>query len=167
MLNTLRRRRSPNRHYQLPFRHYHCVPRPPLYSSEPTDCLQAGIHVSNNTPDFIPISLILNLGIHPSNNTLGEEIQTLDDAITRFSSSLIPPHQFDVTLSSDTQTLIVVHTLLHTATIHLYSRFARDDPISYDKCLRAARSCVAIIKHIPDTDYNFLDPIIGVRQFFR
>jgi len=94
-------------------------------------------------------------------NALREEIQALDDAITRFQSTLIPPHQLDVTVSCDKHTLIVVHTLAHAAMIHLYSRFAREDPISYDKCLRSARACVAIIKHVTDADFGLLDPIVG------
>ena len=87
----------------------------------------------------------------------------MDDTITRYISTLIPPHQLDVTLPCDKHTFFVVHTLAHTAMIHLYSRFSRDDPISYGKCLRSARSCVVIIKHVADSDFGFLDPIIGVR----
>lgn len=46
--------------------------------------------------------------------------------------------------------------------IHLYYPFGAEDPVSYEKCLQAARFCVSIIKHIADSDYEFLDPIIGV-----
>jgi hypothetical protein len=97
-----------------------------------------------------------------SSNTLMEEVQLLDDAITRFLSALLPPQQLELTLPNDKYALIVVHTLAHASMIHLYSRFARDDPISQDKCVRSARSSVAVIKHIADADFILLDPIIGV-----
>jgi hypothetical protein len=96
----------------------------------------------------------------PLSNALLEEIQALELAISRLQATLPPPHQFD-SFPCDKHTLIVVHTLTHAAIIHLYSRFAQDDPNLYDKCLRSARSCVAIIKHISDADILFLDPIIG------
>ncbi|KAK7001308.1 hypothetical protein R3P38DRAFT_3284162 [Favolaschia claudopus] len=47
------------------------------------------------------------------------------------------------------------------AILHLYQRFAPDDPVSYDKCSRAARACGAVITQITDPDFVFLDPILG------
>jgi hypothetical protein len=96
----------------------------------------------------------------PPSNALLEEIQALEQAISRLQATLIPPHQLD-SIPCDKHTLIVIHTLTHAAMVHLYSRFAPDDPISYEKCLLSARSVVAIIKHIADADLVFLDPIIG------
>lgn len=90
-----------------------------------------------------------------------EEIQALELSITRFIPTLIPVHQLDSTVLEDKPIIIVSHTLAHAAVIHLYQRFAQDDPVAYDKCSRAASACVAIIKHIGDLDYDFLDPIIG------
>lgn len=58
----------------------------------------------------------------------------------------------------------MLHTLAHAATIQLHQRFARDDPTSLDKCLRAAKGIVAVIKRIGEIDYEFLDPILGVRS---
>ncbi|KAG2365372.1 hypothetical protein BDR07DRAFT_1374335 [Suillus spraguei] len=49
----------------------------------------------------------------------------------------------------------------HAAMINLYYPFGAEDPVSYSKCLRAARCLVSIVKHIADADYDFLDPIIG------
>jgi hypothetical protein len=96
----------------------------------------------------------------PPSSALREEIQALELAISRLQASLIPPHQLD-TVPCDKHALIIIHTLTHAAMIHLYSRFAQDDPISYNKCLRSARASVAIIKHITDSDLVFLDPMIG------
>jgi hypothetical protein len=92
-----------------------------------------------------------------------EEIQVLEQTLSRFIPALIPVHQLDATMPEDKHILIVTHTLAHAAMIHLYHRFAEEDPISYNKRLRAARGCVTIIKHITDGDFDFLDPIIGVR----
>jgi hypothetical protein len=88
-------------------------------------------------------------------------MQALDHAITRFLGTLIPPHQLDMNTPREKHALIVIHTLAHTATINLYSRFAREDPVSYEKCLSSARFCVAVIKHIADADFTFLEPVIG------
>jgi len=90
-----------------------------------------------------------------------EEIQVLEQTLSRFIPALIPVHQLDATMPEDKHILIVTHTLAHAAMIHLYHRFAEEDPISYNKRLRAARGCVTIIKHITDGDFDFLDPIIG------
>ncbi|KAG1889873.1 hypothetical protein F4604DRAFT_1876620 [Suillus subluteus] len=80
-------------------------------------------------------------------NAFTDDFQTLEHTIARFIPTLIPVHQLDATLTP--------------AMINLYYPFGADDPISYDKCLRAARCLVSIIKHIADADYEFLDPIIG------
>lgn len=92
---------------------------------------------------------------------LQEEIQALERIITHFIPTLIPVHQLDTTIIEDKPIIIVSHTLAHAAVIHLYQRFSQDDPVAYDKCSRAASACVAIIKHIGDRDYDYLDPIIG------
>jgi hypothetical protein len=96
----------------------------------------------------------------PPSNSLREDIQALEHAISRLQATIIPPHQFD-SIPCDKHALFVIHTLAHAAMILLYSRFAQDDPISYDKCLRSAQSIVAIIKHVADADLAFLDPIIS------
>ncbi|EIW83525.1 hypothetical protein CONPUDRAFT_52497 [Coniophora puteana RWD-64-598 SS2] len=93
--------------------------------------------------------------------TTPDAIQALDHTITQFVSTLIPVHQLDATMPDDKHAYIAIHTLAAAAMIHLYFPLANDDPNSYDKCLRAARACVNIVKHIADTDFEYLDPIIG------
>lgn len=66
--------------------------------------------------------------------------------------------------SEDKHAYFTDHCLAYAAIIHLYFPFA-DDPESYEKCLRAARSIVTIIRIVQDVEYDFLDPIIGVRSF--
>ncbi|KIJ60067.1 hypothetical protein HYDPIDRAFT_32641 [Hydnomerulius pinastri MD-312] len=90
-----------------------------------------------------------------------DDFQTVEHTIARFLSTLIPVHQLDATMPDDKHAYIAIHTLAHAAMIHLYYPFGNEDPVSYEKCLRAARCCVSIVKHIADTDYEFLDPIVG------
>lgn len=85
--------------------------------------------------------------------------------IARFIPTLIPVHQLDATVPEQKHAYIATHTLAHAAMINLYYPFGAEDPVSHGKCLRAARFCVSIIKHIADSDYEFLDPIIGVSVF--
>ena len=94
-----------------------------------------------------------------------EETQALEGSIVRFSNSLLPVQQLHGTLPADKHSLIVVHTLVQAAGIRLHYRAGEEDPVRHEKCLRAARTCLFIIRHIGDSDYDFLDPIIGVRIF--
>jgi hypothetical protein len=97
----------------------------------------------------------------PPSCAFRDDVQTLENTIGRFLPTLIAPHQLDSTSLDDRHLLIVSQTLVHAAMIHLHYRFGQDNPVSYDKCRRSARTCVAILKHIAETDFNFLDPIIG------
>ncbi|KAH7912432.1 hypothetical protein BJ138DRAFT_1004480 [Hygrophoropsis aurantiaca] len=90
-----------------------------------------------------------------------DDFQHLEHTIARFLPTLIPAHQLDAIMPHDKHAFLTTHTLAHAAMIHLYYPLGQDDPVSYDKCLTAARCCVSIIKHIADTDYDFLDPIVG------
>lgn len=91
-----------------------------------------------------------------------DDFQTLEHMTARFLSTLIPVHQLDATMPDDKHAYLAIHTLAHVAMIHLYYSFGHEDPVAYDKCLRAARCCVSITKHIAETEYDFLDPILGV-----
>lgn len=59
--------------------------------------------------------------------------------------------------------LVAVHTLAHVSIIQLHHPFAQKNPASHSKCLRAAETVVHMIRRIPDIEFQFLDPIIGVR----
>lgn len=107
----------------------------------------------------MPIVVVLAMS---NVSALTEEFQALDRAISRFIPTLIPAHQLDATLLHDKHALIVIHSLANAAMIHLCYRFSQEEPVLYEKSLRAAHACVNIIKHISDADFNFLDPIIGV-----
>ncbi|KAK0505291.1 hypothetical protein EDD18DRAFT_1399387 [Armillaria luteobubalina] len=90
-----------------------------------------------------------------------DQIRALEITITRFLSTLPPVHSLDATMPDDRQILITVHTLAHASIIILHQPFARDDAHSYDRSSRAARACASIIKSMTDSDFNFLDPIVG------
>ncbi|KAJ6507398.1 hypothetical protein C8R47DRAFT_92897 [Mycena vitilis] len=98
--------------------------------------------------------------IKPSDGFL-QEVTSLELTITEFISTLPPIHQLSSRGPEDRPILVAVHILAQAAIIHLYQRFAPDDPVSYDKCSRAARACGAIITHITEPDFVFLDPILG------
>lgn len=106
------------------------------------------------------LSLNWNLRLSDS-HALGDEFLALEHTISRFLTTLIPVHQLDGTIPDEKHALIVIHTIAHAAMIHLHYRFAPEDPLSHEKCLRAASACVTVIKHISETDFDFLDPIIG------
>lgn len=92
---------------------------------------------------------------------LNEEMRSLEHTITLFLSTLVPIDQLDAILPEERHSLIMAHTLAHSATIHLHRSFALDDAISFDKSSRASRACISVIKHISDRDFAFLEPIIG------
>ncbi|KIK92261.1 hypothetical protein PAXRUDRAFT_147693 [Paxillus rubicundulus Ve08.2h10] len=94
-------------------------------------------------------------------STFTDDFQHVEHTITRFLSTLIPVHQLEASIPDDKHAYITIHTLAHAATIHLYYIFGHEDPVAHEKCLRAARCCVTIVKHIADPEYEFLDPIIG------
>lgn len=92
------------------------------------------------------------------------DFRTHEITIGRFLTTLLPVHQLDAALPADRRAYVVVHTVAHAAVIELHQRFARTDPTSFEKCLRAARAALALVKHVADTDFEFLDPVIGVRR---
>ncbi|KAL0067387.1 hypothetical protein AAF712_005616 [Marasmius tenuissimus] len=100
------------------------------------------------------------IGVKPSSG-YPDEIQAFELTITQFLATLIPIHQLSATMGVEKQTLIIVHTLVQAALIHLYQRFAPRDALAYEKCSQAAKACVEIIGYLADQDYDFLDPIIG------
>ncbi|KAJ7646575.1 hypothetical protein FB45DRAFT_177962 [Roridomyces roridus] len=104
------------------------------------------------------LSTSWNSRVEPS-DSFRQEIHDLELTITAFVATL--PSLHSLTSSEERPMLLTVHTLAHAALIHLYQPFAPDDPVSYDKCSRAARACGSIITHITDSDFAYLDPILG------
>jgi hypothetical protein len=65
-------------------------------------------------------------------------------------------------MPDDKHAYIALHTLTQAAIIYLYHPSGPEDPVLYEKCLRAVQCCVANTKHISAADYDFLDPILGI-----
>lgn len=89
-------------------------------------------------------------------------MRSLEHTITLFLSTLIPVHQLDVVLPEEKHSLIVAHTIAQSGIIHMHRPFAEEVTVSFEKCTQAARACIAIIKHITEQDFGFLEPIIAV-----
>jgi len=89
------------------------------------------------------------------------DVQALEHSIAHFLSTLVNLEQLDAVSAEDKFSLLITHTLAHTSMIQLHRSSASDDVVSFEKCARAARSCIIIIKQLTDQDFVFLDPIIG------
>lgn len=93
-----------------------------------------------------------------------DNFRALEHTISRFASTLLPLHQLGAALPEDKHKLVMVHSLAHAAIIRLHFPFMESDSISREKCLRSARGMILVSKHIADIDFEFLDPLMGVRD---
>lgn len=124
----------------------------------------AATHVSTNLgmrrSDNVHTSMASGLG-NPA-----QDFHNLEATIARFVSTLLPAHQLGAALpDEDRRSHIITHTLAHAAFIQLHLRFAREgDNQSTEKCVRSARSAAQLVRHLVDSDYDYLDPTFGVRN---
>jgi hypothetical protein len=72
--------------------------------------------------------------------TFGNEFKRLDALIDGFREALVPPNQIPNPTPSMTRTLVVAHSIAHSATVRLQSLFAHTDVSAKRKRLAAARS---------------------------
>lgn len=101
-----------------------------------------------------------------------QDFQNVETTIARFVSTLLPIHQLGAGLpDEDRRSYVVTHTLAHAAYIQLHLRFAREGDVpSIEKCVRSARGAAQLVRHLVDSDYDYLDPTFGVsieRSRFR
>ncbi|KAJ6476402.1 hypothetical protein C8R45DRAFT_907146 [Mycena sanguinolenta] len=68
------------------------------------------------------------------------EFQRLDGLIERFRDSLVPPNQIPRPTPAMTRTLVVAHSIAHSAMVRLLSLFAHTDILAKRRRLAAARS---------------------------
>lgn len=101
-----------------------------------------------------------------ASSAFSENFSAFEHSIMRFTTTLLPLHQVGGAIPDDKYALIVIHSLAHASMIRLHAPFMHDDGVSREKCIRAARSLIHVTKLIADTDFEFLDPIIGVCIFF-
>ena len=98
-----------------------------------------------------------------ASGAFSENFSAFEHSIVRFTTTLLPLHQVGGAIPEDKYALIVIHSLAHASMIRLHAPFMHDDGVSREKCLRAARSMIHVTKLITDADFEFLDPVIGVR----
>jgi len=89
------------------------------------------------------------------------EFKRLDALIDRFRESLVPPNQISRPTPAMTRTLVVAHSIAHSATIRLQSLFAHTDILAKRKRLAAARSVLGIIAAVPLRHFRYINPIMG------
>ncbi|KAI0076132.1 hypothetical protein K474DRAFT_1684991 [Panus rudis PR-1116 ss-1] len=97
---------------------------------------------------------------HAHSPSFTDNFRSLEHTITRFTTTLLPLHQLSATMPSDKYSLFVIHSLAHASMITLQDPFV-EDQVSREVCVRAARSVVAVAKYINDSDFDYLDPLIG------
>ncbi len=102
-----------------------------------------------------------------ASGSFSENFTAFEHSIMRFTTTLLPLHQVGGAIPDDKYALIVIHSLAHASMIRLHAPFMRDDGVSREKSLRAARSLIHVTKLVTDADFEFLDPVIGVRLFPR
>ncbi|KAJ3563309.1 hypothetical protein NP233_g9022 [Leucocoprinus birnbaumii] len=95
------------------------------------------------------------------NGRFSDEMAKLDQTAGLFLSMLVPINQLNQVIPEERQSLIMAYTLANCALIHLHRASAHDNSVSFEKCSRAARACVNVMKQINDQDYPFLDPVLA------
>ncbi|KAF7373206.1 Zn(2)-C6 fungal-type domain-containing protein [Mycena sanguinolenta] len=71
--------------------------------------------------------------------TFNNDFKRLDGVIERFRESLVPPNQIPRPTPAMTRTLVVAHSIAHSATVRLLSLFAHTDMLAKRRRLSAAR----------------------------
>ncbi|KAH9859019.1 hypothetical protein C2E23DRAFT_30043 [Lenzites betulinus] len=97
-----------------------------------------------------------------ASGSFSENFTAFEHSIVRFATTLLPLHQVGGAIPDDKYALIVIHSLAHASMIRLHAPFMRDDGVSRDKSIRAARSLIHVTKLVTDSDVEFLDPVIGL-----
>ncbi|KAJ7255072.1 hypothetical protein B0H12DRAFT_539569 [Mycena haematopus] len=85
----------------------------------------------------------------------------LDGLIGRFRESLVPPNQISRPTPAMTRTLVVAHSIAHSATVRLLSLFAHTDILAKRRRLAAARLVLGIIAAVPSRHFRYINPIMG------
>ncbi|KAJ7122664.1 hypothetical protein C8R43DRAFT_1111972 [Mycena crocata] len=86
----------------------------------------------------------------------------LDGLIDNFRAALVPPNGITNPTPAMTRTLVVAHSIAHTATIQLHGLGPlRADANSKTKCLDAARTVLNIVVSIPLQHFAYINPIMG------
>ncbi|EIN11556.1 hypothetical protein PUNSTDRAFT_62137 [Punctularia strigosozonata HHB-11173 SS5] len=106
-------------------------------------------------------SLDASAGTVDSKRPLQQQFFGFEGLVSRFIGTLLPPNQLDAAVPEMKHTLITAHSLAQTSLIRLLFRFDEASPVAHEKCLRAARACVGMMRHLAESEYAFLDPILA------
>ncbi|KIJ24598.1 hypothetical protein M422DRAFT_274573 [Sphaerobolus stellatus SS14] len=113
------------------------------------------------------VSLCFN-SVSRNTEQLWVDFQNLDAVLTRLSVSLpavrIPsedPHAHPSTRPRIDVHTFIIHSLIHASAIQLHSPFAFKEANSQQKCLSAATLASTLASDLEESDFPFLDPIMG------
>ncbi|KAF7333633.1 Zn(2)-C6 fungal-type domain-containing protein [Mycena sanguinolenta] len=93
--------------------------------------------------------------------TFSNDFKRLDGVIERFRESLVPPNQIPRPTPAMTRTLVVAHSIAHSATVRLLGLFAHTDMLAKRRRLAAARLVLGIIAAVPLRHFRYVNPIMG------
>jgi hypothetical protein len=106
----------------------------------------------------------LTTGLPNLSDALIEQSNAVETTISRFAAGLLPVHELSAVLATDKHSLLVVHSLAQYALIQLHFHLSGGtDAVRHETCLQAARAILFVVSHVSDADYDYLDPLIGVR----
>ncbi|KAJ7720021.1 hypothetical protein B0H16DRAFT_1336247 [Mycena metata] len=94
-------------------------------------------------------------------NALEGTFVSLNNLIDRFRGVLIPPNRIADPTPAMIRTLIIAHSLAHTATIQLHTLRRGSNAGSGTKCIAAASTVLNILVSVPLQHLGFLNPIMG------
>jgi hypothetical protein len=85
---------------------------------------------------------------------------SIDSLNERFKLSLPTVQMYS------TKEMLVIHCLVHVATIQLHNLFVADTHASRMRVLDSARAIVAYLAQVPLNEFVYINPIMGVSRLF-
>lgn len=94
-----------------------------------------------------------------------DEFQSIESCVSRCFATLtsVPPRGTNLNGLSVRCSLVFVHTALLVCIILLHHALAVENADSRNKSLNAANQAVMMIGEVSDSEFEFLDPLLGVR----
>jgi hypothetical protein len=109
----------------------------------------------------------LNLGLEVADlmtlsPSMLPDLAVFEVTIHQFLAAMPPVETLDTAVPEIKQILVVVRSLALASLIKLSEPFTSvGAPHAHQPALQAAREMVDVIRHIADSDYEFLDPVLG------
>ncbi|KAJ6550167.1 hypothetical protein B0H19DRAFT_1265027 [Mycena capillaripes] len=92
---------------------------------------------------------------HDQANDFYRSFNSIDTVIEGLKSSLPTVHMHS------TRTMLLIHSLVHVATIQLHNPFVGEGDVSRFRVLDSARAIVTALAQVPVNEFVFIDPIMG------